>query len=263
MKNVELFNWHLDFFHPVSFMLKSYERKYYPAHTDIHKALHLGIVLRGSLEGIFASKKISTKEAEFYLTAPWEPHSTLFTGDGLILLLLNIDWDSLQNFFFTGRDRLEQLIVMEPEKRMAWINKKLTGGRSIEKLQKTVVLPESDEKYLLLWNIVHEIFIKILPENNDALNSPGNYQRLLPVLKVLSKRPLSVGEASRICNLSISYFSVIFKKQFGLSFAGYERNFRLNGAAEAIRRGATLKEAAAEWGFCDKSHLARMLKKHR
>ena len=70
----------------------------------------------------------------------------------------------------------------------------------------------------------------------------------------------AVNEAAELCNLSKSYFAVIFKQQFGLSFARYERNFRLNGAAVAVRRGATLKEAADEWGFCDKSHLARLLK---
>jgi two-component system response regulator YesN len=61
-------------------------------------------------------------------------------------------------------------------------------------------------------------------------------------------------------HLSVSRFSVLFKNFSGLSFGRYERNFRLNGAAGAIRSGATLKEAAAEWDFCDKSHLARLLK---
>ena len=88
----------------------------------------------------------------------------------------------------------------------------------------------------------------------------GNYLLLLPALKALSGRMLTVNEAAELCNLSVSYFAVIFKQQFGLSFGRYERNYRLNGAAVAIRRGATLKEAADEWGFCDKSHLARLLK---
>ena len=73
---------------------------------------------------------------------------------------------------------------------------------------------------------------------------------------------LTLPEAAELCGLSTSYFAAIFRKQFGVSFARYERNFRLNRAAGAIRRGATLKEAAAGWGFCDKSHLARLLKQH-
>ena len=69
---------------------------------------------------------------------------------------------------------------------------------------------------------------------------------------------LDEDEISRV-EYESNHIAVIFKQQFGLSFARYERNFRLNGAAVAIRRGATLKEAADEWGFCDKSHLARLL----
>ncbi|MBR2357254.1 MAG: hypothetical protein IKA65_04430 [Lentisphaeria bacterium] len=33
-------------------------------------------------------------------------------------------------------------------------------------------------------------------------------------------------------------------------------------AAAALCRNAALKEAAAQWGFGGKSHLARLLKKH-
>ena len=55
-------------------------------------------------------------------------------------------------------------------------------------------------------------------------------------------------------------FGEVFKKQFGMSFGRYERNFRLNGAENALRRGCSLKEAADLWGFCDKSHLSRLLK---
>mgnify|MGYP003311234176 CR=1 FL=1 len=74
---------------------------------------------------------------------------------------------------------------------------------------------------------------------------------------------LSLSEAAEQCNLSPSYFAALFRKQFGLSFARYERNFRLNGAISAINHGTTFKEAAEEWGFFDKSHLARLIKQHK
>ena len=89
--------------------------------------------------------------------------------------------------------------------------------------------------------------------------SIADSRRFINALQRLGKEPLPVEEAARVCNLSASRFAALFKASFGVSFGRYERIFRLNGAAEALRRGATLKEAAAEWGFCDKSHLARLL----
>ena len=82
-------------------------------------------------------------------------------------------------------------------------------------------------------------------------------------IKVLGCKVLSTPDAAKLCNLSTSRFACIFKKQFGLNFAQYERMFRLNGAKFAIQSGATLKEAANEWDFCDKSHLAHLLKKSK
>ena len=115
-------------------------------------------------------------------------------------------------------------------------------------------------KKLRLWHTVLEFFMDILPEQTEMIPANDDYRRLLPVLEKLGNKMLSLEEGAKLCNLSVSRFSVLFKNFSGLSFGRYERNFRLNGAAGTIRRGATLKEAAEKWDFCDKSHLARLLK---
>ena len=87
-------------------------------------------------------------------------------------------------------------------------------------------------------------------------------ERLRPALQHLGCKLISVEDAARLCNLSSSRFAVLFKSVFGMSFARYERLFRLNGARDDMRHGSSLKEAAEKWNFCDKSHLARLLKKY-
>ena len=262
MEKVEFFDWNLSNLHPVSFLWSNYPKRLRPLRPrpDMHSALHLAWVRQGSRRGSFAHQQLDFSESDFYLTAPWEPHCTLSTSEDHRLLLLNIDLESLQNAFFTGSDRLQKLFTMVPAERMQHLNHCLRHTGTAEQLFNLVQQPESAQKELWLWNIVQKIFIDILPEKDDAAPPSGNYLRLLPALKALSGRMLSVDEAAELCNLSVSYFAVIFKQQFGLSFGRYERNYRLNGAAIAIRRGSTLKEAADEWGFCDKSHLARLLK---
>ena len=99
-----------------------------------------------------------------------------------------------------------------------------------------------------------------MPDGVLSGELPGN--RLKPALQSLSCQIMSVEDAAKICNFSVSRFAVLFKEFFGMSFGRYERLFRLNGAKEDLRNGFTLKEAAGKWSFCDKSHLARLLKKY-
>ena len=262
MDNVEYFDWNLSALNPVSYLLRSHPQGRCSRQPDMHSALHLGFVVSGGQQGIFAGESVDADAGSFYLTAPWEPHYTVRIRAPHQLLLLNIDWESLQNAFFTGRDRLELLMLMPPQERMDFLNRQLRSTASGEELFKIVTQQkDSDEKKLRLWNLILKIFITILPPADQKVTSSGNYQRLLPALKHLSGKLTTTASAAACCNLSSNYFAQMFKKQFGLSFGRYERNFRLNGAAGAVQRGASLKEAADAWGFCDKSHLARLLKK--
>ena len=261
MENVVYFDWELTPEHPFSCMERSYGELTSSPVPDMHSALHLGVVLRGYREGMFSGEKVETSENELYLTAPWEPHHTVYTGRDHRLLLFNIDRNSLWECFFTGAEQLEQLMVMRPGPRMKHINGKLRSSSVTALLLESFKLPESPRKELLLWSLLQQLLITVLPEPGECGEHTADHQRLLPALKALSGKKLSVAEAAAKCRLSTNYFAVIFKEQFGLSFARYERNFRLNGAIQALRRGAPLKEAADAWGFCDKSHLAKMLKK--
>ena len=261
MKNVEFFDWKLNSGKPFSYMIQNYPDRNFLRIPDIHSALHLALILHGERTGVHRGEVIRSKEGEFYLTAPWEPHYTLSAAFQHKLILLNIDWDSLQNAFFTGKELLETLILLPPGERMKRLNLKLQNTGTGGELSKAVQLADGREKDLLLWNLIQKIFITALPEQEETIRSAGDYQRLLPALKGLSNRMSGVKEAAEKCHLSTGYFSILFKKQFGMSFGKYERNFRLNGAEAALRRGCTLKEAADYWDFCDKSHLARLLKK--
>ena len=263
VKNVEFYDWKLNGRQPFSCLQLNYERSVRPRTPDMHSALHLGLVLQGECEGEFAGERVCSKTGEFYLTAPWEPHCTVSLAAGYSLLLLNIDLESLLNTFFTGRERLETLLMMTPERRMKFLNEKLGGTPAAGELTESLCCQDAVEKELLLWNLIQNIFIKALPEVDPATVPDGDYRRLLPALKGLSGQLLSADEAAQRCNLSVGYFSVLFKKQFGMSFGRYERNFRLNGAENALRRGCSLKEAADLWGFCDKSHLSRLLKQRK
>ena len=257
---VEFFNWKLSSADPVTSMNVSYGKQQKIRRPDIHSAIHIGIIQKGENCGRFGRDELNFTAGGIYLTAPYEPHHTI-ESSGADLLLVTLDTRSLEEFFSNCREKLSALLRMPPAARMSFINSFSPRPESVEKIICCAAAdhPSALEK-LRLWHAVLEFFMDILPEKSQELTGSDDYRRLLPVLEKLGNRMLTLEAGARLCNLSISRFSVLFKNFSGLSFGRYERNFRLNGAAGSLRCGATLKEAAAEWDFCDKSHLARLLK---
>lgn len=257
---VEFFNWKLNPSDPVTSMYVSYGKLHDIRRPDIHSAIHIGIIRQGESRGRFGRDELCFTAGKIYLTSPWEPHHTI-ESSGARLLLITLDTMSLEYFFSSCRDNLSTLLRMPPAVRMRYINSLDKLPESVEKIVESAVrtAPSPLEK-LRLWHAVLEFFMDILPEQIKDIPANDDYRRVLPVLEKLGNRMLTLESGAKMCNLSVSRFSVLFKNFSGLSFGRYERNFRLNGAVDAIRRGATLKEAAAEWDFCDKSHLARLLK---
>jgi AraC-like DNA-binding protein len=259
VKNVEFFDWKLDQINPITSTFINYGKLYVSQMPDMHSALHIGIVLEGINCCRLGKDELSFPAGTFYLTAPWETHST-GAGDGARLLLITLDNRSLNEFFCSCSRELAALLRMTPALRMEHINRSEVISVLIEKIICSAEGQSSRRQQLRLWHAVLELFMEIIPENVENLPANDDYLRMLPVLEKLGSKMLTLSEAAKLCNLSICRFSTLFKEFSGLSFCKYERNFRLNGAQSAIRRGATLKEAAAAWDFCDKSHLARLLK---
>ena len=258
--NVEFFNWKLNSANPVTSMNVNYGKLENIRRPDIHSAIHLGIITRGENCGRFGKDELRFSAGELYLTSPWEPHHTI-ESSGASLILITLDARSLEEFFSNCKENLSALLRMVPAARMKYINSFDHVQNNVEKLISLAEsAPSAPLEKLRLWHAVLEFFMDILPGQTENIPANDDYLRLLPVLEKLGNKMLTLEEGAKLCNLSVSRFSVLFKNFSGLSFGRYERNFRLNGAAGTIRRGATLKEAAAAWDFCDKSHLARLLK---
>ena len=262
LKSVEFYDWKLDSCRPVSWIRVGSSARGGKNH-DMHSAVHLGIVLAGTHAGSYGNSEITLQSSEVYLTAPWEPHCTLPGSEDRRILLINLDDTTLENFFFTGREKLAALFAMPPVERMSCINQSAGRDALLANVVKLCGEPDSPGKILQIYHAVLAFFIDLLPQIPDSGIAAGfPEERLRPALQNLGCKLISVEDAARLCNLSSSRFAVLFKSVFGMSFARYERLFRLNGARDDMRHGSSLKEAAEKWNFCDKSHLARLLKKY-
>ncbi len=262
MKNVEFFDWQLNLKRPISWSISENCGDAVARTPDAHSALHLLLMLEGTAIAQYGNSLLEFKPGEVFVTAPWEVHRSL-NPHYRKLLFINIDPAVLQEFFFCGYENLEKLFLLPPEARWKCLNCEHDLTEECRKILQIFKTEDSPQKTMQMYHAVLGVFVKLKIAGNIAEMQSSLLQKLRPALQKLSGKVLTLEQAAQSCNLSSSYFAALFKRNFGLSFAAYERMFRLNGAAGAIARGFSLKEAAADWGFCDKSHLARLLKKQR
>ena len=64
----------------------------------------------------------------------------------------------------------------------------------------------------------------MIPEQSENIPRNDDYNRLLPVLEKLGSKMMPLEEAARICNLSASRFSALFKKYMGVTPLKLKKN---------------------------------------
>ena len=92
----------------------------------------------------------------------------------------------------------------------------------------------------------------------QPVDRPDRHPAVALVLDRLPDNPAApLGELATSAGLSSHRLTHLFTEQVGIPLRGYRRWVRLLLAAEALRNGATLNDAAHEAGFADAAHLHR------
>ena len=257
-----LYDWDLSDSHPLIVQYSVRESKQYNFAADMHSSIHVGILLEGDTVGLHNGEKISIHGGELYLTAPWEPHRTLGSKRGNKLLLLTADPEAVNRAMLGSADKLNLLYRTHASERQKILNRLKLDPKLPRKILKLLSAPDTPERELRLWHAALAVFIEIASLDFSADPDP-DYPRLLPALQRLGNQPLPVPEAAGLCGLSESRFAHLFSHAFGMPFARYERLYRLRCAVEEMNRlHSGLKETAENWGFYDKSHFSKAVKKY-
>lgn len=257
-----LYDWQLTDSHPLKIQYSIQGPRQNSLSADMHSAVHVGILPEGDLTMQHCGEKLSFHGGEIYLTAPWEPHRRLFSERGCILLLLTVAPDAVNRALLGGADKLNLLYRTAVRERQEILNRLKLAPEHAQTILELLKKPDTPEREMRLWHAALGIFVEIASLDFSAEPDP-DYPRLLPALRALGNVPLAVPEAAGLCNLSESRFAHLFRRVFGMPFARYERLYRLRCAAEEMDRlHSGLKETAANWGFYDKSHLAKARRKY-
>jgi len=257
-----IYDWRLTDLHPLHVMYAEYKPGVANLPADMHSSVHIGILLEGDIKSMINGEKFAFQSGDFYLIAPWEPHRRLGSERGNKLLALTVDPESVSRAMLSGADKLNLLYRTKVTERQLILGRHRLDRARLRDILRLLSLPDSPERELRLWYAALGVFLEIATLEFSA-EPDADYSRLLPSLRKLGNRPLAVPDAAAECGLSESRFAHLFKQVFGISFAKYERLYRLRCALDEMqRRHAGLKETAENWGFYDKSHFAKARRKY-
>jgi len=74
-------------------------------------------------------------------------------------------------------------------------------------------------------------------------------------------QPIKVEEIARVCKVSCSYLSRVFKSELGVSVHTYITNLRISRAVKMLAESSVADTATAN-GFCDSSHFIAVFRKN-
>ena len=256
------YDWQLTPEHPISVQASRHDPGESSCSADMHSAIHIGILLQGDTIALQNGETVPIGEGKIYLTAPWEQHRSIFSEKGNFLLLMSICPEALNNVLLSEVRKIKTLFRIPPTERQHILNQLELDPAIPQRILSLLSQPDTPVRELKIWHAALEILIEITALEFSATPDP-DYARLLPALQHMSNTPLSVAQAAGFCNLSDSRFAHLFRNVFGMSFAQYERLYRLRCAvAEMEMQKTGLKEAAENWGFYDKSHFLKVCKKY-
>ncbi|MCL1143184.1 AraC family transcriptional regulator [Shewanella gaetbuli] len=117
-----------------------------------------------------------------------------------------------------------------------------------------------------LVTVVCEYGKSSLTSKQTPLNVSNSYQKLAPLMAKLTQPTainLSLEEAAKLCHLSPSYFSRVFKNHFRVAYSDYMIRHKLYNAARLLGQTTTsVTDISYELGFSSSSYFIKQFKQH-
>lgn len=241
-------------------------------HADSHYALQICMVLHGEAEVILEDSVRTCFPGEIWWTMCWEPHAYRLLGRRNFVIAVNIDIEQLGDCGpFSGCNWLLPFIA-DPAIRFSPRDDRERG----EYLAEGKALLHLARRHQTNWRMeawlrIHRLILQSVnamehthPELCEGGGIHEQFSRIKPVLNAVwtaEAPPPSLTAAAKLCSLSTSRFSELFRKSMGVSYGKFALRVRMSNAARDLISGRlTQDEIAERWGFFDASHFCHAFK---
>lgn len=150
-------------------------------------------------------------------------------------------------------------LSIKPGLYMSWID---TSGEYLRLFERICKCQKVSPKALLhQQSLVYRILDHM---TTDISENEKMIKMLEPAIEILTTRyreNLSLKDYADPCNLSVSYFRHMFKKQLGMSPIEYRNRLRFEEVRRLRHQGCTVNQIAEICGFCDAAYLRRLFKR--
>ncbi|UAY56873.1 AraC family transcriptional regulator [Arachidicoccus terrestris] len=112
--------------------------------------------------------------------------------------------------------------------------------------------------------LYHFLASFLFPSSESKKNEAENWvQETIVFMEEMIREKLSVEDLAERLNLSVSYFSALFRKATGIPPLEYFIQLKLQNACRLLKeRGLKVKDVADAIGYDDPFHFSRLFKKH-
>ncbi|MDC7220827.1 MAG: response regulator [Spirochaetales bacterium] len=92
---------------------------------------------------------------------------------------------------------------------------------------------------------------------------PGPLSRAVDYIREEYGGDLYLGSVAEECGVTASYLSRLFSEHMKVSFTDYLNRYRIDRAAELLKKGAPVKEASYRVGFHDPNYFSKIFRKYK
>ena len=242
---------------------------------DSHYALQVCIVLHGAAELVFEDYTRIYRSGELWWNMCWEPHAYRFIGKRTFVVAVNLDVEQLGACSPFGGCNWLVPFIAESRLRFCPVSKKdrsfvLETGKTLFHLSRK---KENNWK-IRSWLMIHDLLLLAIRRMEQSAQQPDDMEKRRESLNSFSRiryalnkvwssetRPPSLSEAARMCSLSPSRFSELFRRTMGVSYGRFALRVRMSNAARDLLSGRfALDEIAQKWGFFDSAHFCHSFK---
>lgn len=243
-----------------------------PAERDLHQTFEISMLLHGQQERTSRDFAVRLGPGELCLIPGWESHGWHTTAPDTYVFVLHFLPEFLGEEALEGRSWLNLFVAPAADRPRVVDSEVRAQVLSIaHELSRETAAKRPGWLTAVRLALLRLLFL-ISRDWQPATGRSGrgvqmwDWARISPAITRVHSQPgrrVGLAEAAAACSLSVSQFSLLFRRAMGISFGQFASRSRVVHAAQLLTStDLTLRAIADELGFADASHFHRTFVQH-